>query len=96
MSATILIFPNSGRSAPRIESIADLPRGTKAIALRQEGQRVVARLRPALTAREQQVRSTFATASEARKWARGMAIAYPQLYRLIIDETNGPSDGRAA
>lgn len=93
----VIDFPGVTRTAPaRPTCLADLPEGAKALAIVAERNRFAVVMRPALTATERAVRRPFNTPVEARQFARRMSIAFPLLYRLIIDETAPEDVGGAA
>lgn len=105
MSATILHFPSPGKAKPRPASVADLNSGAKALAITQVGARFLVSIRPAVTSAERAVQRHFPNAEQARAFARQMAISYPRLYQLILDEVphrlprandRPPFDGGAA
>jgi hypothetical protein len=89
MSAAILTFPVSRRqSAPgRPTCMSDLHGAAKALVISEQGGRFLVALAPATTKRELATRLSFREVRRARAYAREMAIRYPALYQLIVDET---------
>ena len=88
---SVITFPGGGsaRVPDRPKTIADLPAGTKALAIVKHGTGFAVVLRPAVTAAERSLRRVFSSKPAAEGYARSMSIAYFQLYRLILDETAG-------
>lgn len=92
--SNVITFPGS---MPPSQTVADLPAGTAAILVQKGAGEFVASMVPAPGERERRVRKTFPDAGLALRYARLMILAYPGLYRFVIDATgDGPSSGRAA
>jgi hypothetical protein len=89
MSATIVLFPVARRrnAPPRPTCIAELKGPAKALLISEQDGRFTVALAPATTTRELATRLSFREVRRARAFAREMAIRYPALYQLIVDET---------
>jgi hypothetical protein len=89
MSAHVINFPGAPhRTVPaRPTCIAELEGEAKAIVISEQDGRFTVALAPAVTKRELATRVSFREVQRARAYAREMAIRYPRLYQLILDET---------